>query len=430
MAKSGSSRLLDAAGGGIKVLVVKIILLGIIDAIAVSAGFVLFLMQNYLMLVILAIVTALINWIYLRRGGLPAKYLTPGLVFLIVFQVLMVGYTAYIGFTNYSTGHNGTKEQAVSSLLLSSQERVPDSPRYDVTILDQLGTLNFLVTDPDGDVSVGNADTPLTSVNDADMEGGMAVGLNGYSTLSFQQVLQRQGEVFALAVPLSDDPNDGSLRTGDGSAAYVYTSKLVYDEAAGTMTDTTSGAVYSEADGNGAFTASDGTELLPGWRVNVGFENFARAFTEDSIRGPFVSVLIWTFVFAFGSMVLTFALGLFLALVFNEARMKGRKYYRVLMILPYAFPAFLGALVWKGLLSEDFGYINQVLLGGASIPWLTDGFLAKLSLLGREPLAGIPVHVPRVPLARSRRFRRSCRRPDEWMEPTRGRSSAGSSSPC
>ncbi|MGO7983409.1 maltose ABC transporter permease MalF, partial [Rhizobium johnstonii] len=79
-------------------------------------------------------------------------------------------------------------------------------------------------------------------------------------------------------------------------------------------------------------TAEDGTELLPGWQVSVGFDNFARAFTDQSIRGPLIYVTIWTFVFAILSVATTFFLGLFLAIVFNDARMKGRKYYRVTSI--------------------------------------------------------------------------------------------------
>jgi len=380
---------MNDAGGGLKVLLLKIVLLGIIDAIALSAIFILVLKDNLVVAVIVGVVTALINWIYFQRGALPAKYLTPGIIFLMVFQVFVVGYTAYIGFTNYGTGHNGTKEQAIESLLLSTQERVPDSPAYSVAVVEQLGVLSFLVTDPDGDVSVGNADNPLAKVTDADVEGGVAVGLPGYTTLNFSQILQRQDEIFALAVPLSDDPNDGSIRTGDGSTGYVYTSKLLYDADADTMTDTSTGVVYGDS-GSGSFTDPDGKELLPGWRVDVGFDNFAKAFSTESIRGPFVSVLIWTFVFAFGSMALTFIFGLFLALMFNDARMKGRKFYRILVILPYAFPAFLGALVWRGMLTQDFGYINQVLLGGAEIPWLTDPLLAKLSLLGVNLWLGFP----------------------------------------
>lgn len=188
---------------------------------------------------------------------------------------------------------------------------------------------------------------------------------------------------------ISDDPNDGSLRTPDGSSAYLYTSSLKYDPAAGTMTDTKTGTVYRDT-GEGAFTAENGEQLMPGWSVTVGFDNFVKAFTEESIRGPLISVTVWTFMFALLSVVTTFLLGLFLAIVFNDARMKGRKFYRVLMILPYAFPAFLGAIVWAGLLNRDFGFVNLVLFGGAEIPWLTNEWLAKISILWVNLWLGFP----------------------------------------
>ncbi|TQL45018.1 carbohydrate ABC transporter membrane protein 1 (CUT1 family) [Homoserinimonas aerilata] len=384
-----AARIADAASGGIRMILLKIVLLGIVDAIAVYALFVLALSDEWLIASLVAVVTLVVNWIYFSKRKLPAKYLTPGVLFLIVFQIFVIGYTGYIGFTNYSTGHNSDKAQAIDALMSSARERVPDSPTYKVTIVENLEGLGMLVTAPDGEVSVGSSEHPLSSVRNATMDGDKAVAVDGYTSLSFQDVLQRQGDIVGLEVPFSDDPNDGSLRTPDGSSAYVYTSSLVYDEQAGTMTDASSGTVYSDT-GTGAFTSSDGEELLPGWRITVGFDNFARAFTEDSIREPLINVTIWTIVFALLSVASTFFLGLFLAIVFNDKRMKGRKFYRIAMILPYAFPAFLSALVWAGMLSESFGFVNQVLLGGASIPWLTDPFLAKVSILFVNLWLGFP----------------------------------------
>ena len=382
-------KIADAASVGVKTLMVKIVSLGIVDAIAIYALFILFAQEQWLIFALVLGVTALVNWIYFSKRKLPAKYLTPGVIFLVIFQIFVVGYTAYIGFTNYSTGHNADKDQAVSALMSSALERVPDSPTYAVTVLDQGGQLNLLVTDPDGIASVGNADTPLRTVNDAAFDGDKAVGLDGYTTLNFASVLQRTDEITAMSVPYSTDPNDGALRTPDGSSAYLFKSSLEYDSVADTMTDVETGIVYADT-GEGAFTAQDGTQLLPGWKINVGFDNFARAFGEESIRGPLISVTIWTFVFAVVSVATTFFLGLFLAIVFNDKRMRGRKWYRVAMIMPYAFPAFLSALVWAGMLSESFGFINQVLLGGASIPWLTDPTLAKVSILFVNLWLGFP----------------------------------------
>ena len=83
-------------------------------------------------------------------------------------------------------------------------------------------------------------------------------------------------------------------------------------------------------------------------------------------------------------------LGLGLALVFNDPRIRGRKLYRALMILPYAFPGFLAALVWRGMLNERFGFINEIIFQGADIPWLTDPWLAKLAILGVNLWLGFP----------------------------------------
>ncbi|WP_347976536.1 ABC transporter permease subunit [Microbacterium sp. ProA8] len=385
-----AARMADAAGGRLRWLIFKIALLAIVDAVAVFAVFVLFLHNEWLVLALVAAVTILVNWIYFSRKQIPAKYLTPGILLLIVFQIFTLVYTGYIGFTNYGTGHNGSKDQAVASLMRSSLVRVEDSPTFDVTVVERVGELGLLVTDPtDGDVSLGTNLQPLEPVDDVTMEGGKAVAVDGWTTLQFADVLSRSNDIEALAVPYSDDPNDGAIRTQDGQKGYLYVSTLEYDAAAGTMTDTTTGTVYTD-NGEGAFVSAEGEELLPGWQVFVGFENFVKAVTDASIRGPLLSVTAWTFVFAAVSVASTFFLGLLLALVFNHKGMRFKNTYRIMLILPYAFPAFLGALVWAGMMNESFGFINQVLLGGAEIPWLTDPWLAKVSVLLVNLWLGFP----------------------------------------
>ena len=160
----------DAASGGLKMLLLKIVALGILDAIAVYAVFVLVMNSQWLVAGVVAVVAAVVNWIYFSRRKLPAKYLTPGIIFLVLFQVFVLVYTGYIAFTNYGTGHNGSKEQAVSSLMASSLQRVEDSPAYPVTVVDRAGTLGLLVTDPDGDALIGTNDMPLDEV-DAEFDG-------------------------------------------------------------------------------------------------------------------------------------------------------------------------------------------------------------------------------------------------------------------
>ena len=136
--------------------------------------------------------------------------------------------------------------------------------------------------------------------------------------------------------------------------------------------------------------AEDGRELTPGWRVGVGTTNYERVFTDDRLAGPLASVAVWSFAFALLSVVSTFFLGVLLALVFDNPRMRGRKVYRSLLLLPYAAPAFMSMLLWAGFLNPSFGFVNQVLLGGAEVPWLTDPWLAKLSVLVVNLWLGFP----------------------------------------
>ena len=59
-------------------LTVKVVLLGIIDAVAILAVYILIGKGDWLTAAIFVIVVALVNFIYLRAGLLPGKYLTPG----------------------------------------------------------------------------------------------------------------------------------------------------------------------------------------------------------------------------------------------------------------------------------------------------------------------------------------------------------------
>src|SRR5690606_40541151 len=68
---------------------------------------------------------------------------------------------------------------------------------------------------------------------------------------------------------------------------------------------------------------------------DLGFDNFVKAVTDQRLAGPLVYVTLWTFAFALLTVALTFAIGLFLAITFNHPRMRGRRIYRALLILPY-----------------------------------------------------------------------------------------------
>ena len=114
--------------------------------------------------------------------------------------------------------------------------------------------------------------------------------------------------------------------------------------------------------------------------MSVGFSNYTSLLTDPTIRSRFLPITAWTFFFAIVTTILNFAVGLLLALVMSERRMRWTGTYRMLLIIPYALPAFMTILLWKGMFNTDFGLINQ-LLPGDPIPWLTDGTWPRPRLL-------------------------------------------------
>jgi arabinogalactan oligomer / maltooligosaccharide transport system permease protein len=367
---------------------VKLVLVALIDAFGIYGILAAWNQEAWGILTSMVVLLAVTNWVYFAKKALPLKYVLPGLVFLLVYQVYVMAYTGYVAFTNYGDGHNSTKSQAIEALLVQNERRVEGTESYQLTVVGSGDELGFAVLDADGDVRVGTAEQPLEEV-DATVDAGQVTAVPGFDVLDRTTVLERQDEVTSLRVPISDDPNDGSIRTQDARTGYVSESTLHYDADADTMTDSTTGTVYSPND-HGQFEAEDGSTLAVGWRVFVGGENFTTAFTDSRYAAPFWKILVWTFAFAIGSVATTFLLGLFLAVVFNDVRLRGRKVYRTLLILPYAIPGFLGALLWAGMLNRKFGFINEVILGGANIGWLTDPVLAKLAVLGVNLWLGFP----------------------------------------
>ncbi|MBT0994775.1 ABC transporter permease subunit [Cellulomonas sp. DKR-3] len=367
---------------------VKLALVAIVNALALYGLLTAISVQQWALAASMVVAIVAVNWAYFSRRALAAKYLLPGLAFLFVYVIFTACYTAYVAFTNYGDGHNSTKQDAIEAILAQNEQRVEGSQAYPLAVVSQDGELGFAVV-RDGQAEVGTAEQPLEPADGATVEGDRVTALPGWDVLDFAAVAGQQDAIVALRVPVSDEAADGSLRTQDASTAYVYESVLEYDAAADTMTDTSTGVVYTPDD-HGSFRADDGTALTPGWKVTVGFENFTRAFTDERLRGPFVEVFLWTFAFALLSVLTTFVLGLFLAVVFNDPRVRGRKVLRSLLILPYAFPAFLSALVWKGMLNESSGFVNEVLLRGADVGWLTDPWLAKGSIIAVNLWLGFP----------------------------------------
>lgn len=360
---------------------VKLLLMAIVNAFGLAGIFTAVQAESWIIAVAAAVLLIAADVVYFTKRALPLKYLLPGLGFLLVFQIFIFGYTAYIAFTNYGAGHVGSQEQAVAAALAQGERRLDTSPTYPLSVVEQGGEYGFAIVDDD-EIKAGSADSPLEVVGDAAGDGA-PTEVPGWTVVprgTFLGDPALQEAIVELRVAVSDDPNDGSIRTRDGSTGAVYLSTLTWDADAQTITDTSDGSVYAATE-RGTFENADGTALPAGWVVNVGFDNFLTLFTDPALLEPLGLVTLWTFVWATLSVLVPFALGLLFALIFNDPRVRGRKILRTLFILPYAFPAFMSALLFRGMFNAEFGVINDFFFGGANIDWLGDPWLARLAVL-------------------------------------------------
>ncbi len=368
-------------------LIIKIVLLGLLNALVIAALPRLFAAPDYPIAIaaIAALITIDIVYLSRKRWAIPAKYLIPGTLFLLIFALYPILYTVWISTTNYGTGNNLTKDQAIERIEENSVGATAEAIRYDLQIIaagDASGDLAFLLTDVDGNVFFGTETTFEPVAPDALVEDGRRVTVDGYVALNTGAANDRAAEISAFTV---DGPN-GEIDNDGFGVAFAQVQTRVYDPGADTMIDTATDTLYTPE--GGYFTSADGERLLPGWRTSVGLDNYERLFTDQRTRESFIRVFVWTVVFALGSVILSFALGLSLALVFNDPRMRGRKIYRSLIIIPYAIPSFMTALVWKGMLNQQFGVINRWL--GTNLPWLDGDWLPYFSILLVNTWLGYP----------------------------------------
>ena len=367
--------------------VVKLILMALVNALGIYIIFTAFGQGSWLLGGLMVALLLFIDWVYFSKRTLALKYLTPGLVFLLVFQAFTIVYTGYIAFTNYGHQHTLDKTKAINALLLQNNfKRVEGSPQYPLMLVQKDGELGFAVI-ADDELQVGTAEQPLEPV-DGEIDGGRVLSVEGWDRLTGADITARQQEILQLRVPLTDDPEDGSIGTQTGTTAFQFTSTLTYDDERDAMINNDTGDIYYANGDTGFFETEDGTNLGVGWRVNVGFDNFVQGFSDSRYAQPFLSVLIWNVLFAALSVLTTFILGMVLAIVLNDERMGGRRIYRTFMLLPYAFPSFMTAFLFAGLMNARYGFFNELL--GMSIPWLTDPTMAKVSVILVNLWMGFP----------------------------------------
>ncbi|MNI02061.1 Maltose transport system permease protein MalF [compost metagenome] len=89
----------------------------------------------------------------------------------------------------------------------------------------------------------------------------------------------------------------------------------------------------------------------------------------------------------------TYIAGTFVAVLISQRDVRLKKLWRTLLIVPFAIPNLVSLLVFRNLLNSEFGPINQYLrwFGLQGLPWLTDPFWAKVTVLAVNLWLGMPL---------------------------------------
>jgi ABC-type sugar transport system permease subunit len=373
----------------------RLIALALIDAVAIVFAYAFFGGGLTLAAIVLLVITAVINVVFLVPGLYPLRWISPGLMLLVLMVVYPVLYTVYIAFTNYNgVDHLLSKDQVVARLestLYTPEEtanlawRAYRSPEGQFLIwLTQVDGTTQLADPLSGIEQVQLDDARFGAI---DPEDGLPATIGVYTKLGRLESFRYLTALSNLVI--TDETAQLRIISIDratlGIARFSYdpVRDVVYDD----QTDTeyfASGGYFVDAQGNRA--------PAPGFVDFVGLRNFERALSDPRISSVFFSVLGWTIAFSFLSVVLTFAVGLALALVFNDDKLPLKGLFRTLAIIPYTIPGFISALVWAGLLNPNFGPINGFLSDfvGMNPQWFSDGNLAKMAVLIVNTWLGYP----------------------------------------
>jgi maltose/maltodextrin transport system permease protein len=320
--------------------------------------------------------------IYGTAKSLAWRYLFPGVAGMLLFVAFPLLYTVQIGFTNYSSANLLEFERARDYLL--SQSVADEANAYDMTVhadgashrlqLTSRVSGQRFVTAPITDASAPLALQPSTTALAA--------------PLALRDVIAQRGALQTLKLQTPD----GKTLSYAGLREFAPIEPMWKSNPNGSLTQTATGNVYTPNPATGFFETAAGERVSPGFKVGIGFANYSRMLFDADFRGPFVSIFIWTVVFAALTVVFAGGLGMTLAVLLNWDALPNKTLYRTLLFLPYAVPGFISILVFKGLFNQNFGEINGILnaLFGVRPAWFADPLLAKTMLLIVNTWLGFP----------------------------------------
>jgi maltose/maltodextrin transport system permease protein len=415
--------------------------IGLLNVFFFWIAFFLFNNAYYVLGALFLVLVFLIDFFIFNPKGYPYRYVAPALVLLTVLVIYPIYFTVKTAFTNYGTGHYMSKEEAIERLLYDpvyTYEIENESVEYKVFVAyDGLTPIynDFLILFKiEGNLFLAEKPIPVRKKGkDVLLSESLLVPIESstYQLVPWseelteirmitseektyrafyspkEEFLRLNGPMFKSRIAQfhlqrSDfvHPNGNKYalridRTGEWN--FLRIERLYRLDLVQTLENdkprtklvvvnnrTNKPLIEREASFYDVNEKNEEVYLI-GYIDFVGWKNFLRILRDPRISGPFFKIFAWTFFWALFSVVFSLAVGLPFALVLNDPKLKGRNIYRTLLIIPWAIPVFISALVWRnGLLNESYGVINKFLLPALKLPairWMNDPFWARVGVL-------------------------------------------------
>ena len=132
----------------------------------------------------------------------------------------------------------------------------------------------------------------------------------------------------------------------------------------------------------------------------VGLKNYVDMFTMGSWKNAMLYTLSWTVIWTVCATMLTIVMGILVAVTVNQKEIHFKKFWRTIIILPWAVPAFISILMFSVFFNDSFGAMNQQVipffnkllpfLKLQALPWKTQAVYTRLALILIQGWLGFP----------------------------------------
>ncbi|MCB9135822.1 MAG: ABC transporter permease subunit [Anaerolineales bacterium] len=346
---------------------------------------------------IILLVSVMLTVIWLHPKAYPMRWMSPGLSFMLLVSLYPILYTVYISFTNFGTGHILPKNQAIE--VLADRRFLPEEGAvFEYTLYTSAsGGYALLLADDAGKTPTVIIPGEMAELADLPTPGDAPpeqINLVGASDPYTRVPTNRLITVLTEIQDVDFGSGDISVRVTGLKTAAALEPQFVYDPETDTVYDQKAEVRYRANDEEGMFIAQDGTELTPGYTVTVGTLNYVRFAGNPAFRGPLLQIFIWTIIYALAATVISFSLGLLIAIAFGRD-LPGQRIIKSLLIVPFAIPGVISILVWRGLWNPISGPVALMLSNvfGQTINVFADPIWVKIALITINVWLAYPYYI-------------------------------------